>query len=68
MHFTRLWKSYCEKEKEKDMVRPILVVQVEDGTENILTRTNLHEVVRVIERQSSPLAVNEIVHCFGFDY
>ena len=63
-HFTQLWKSYCEKEKEKEAVRPILVVQVEDGTENILTRTNLPDVVRVIERQSGPLAVNEIVHCF----
>jgi type III restriction enzyme len=63
-HFTQLWKGYCDKEKEKDTVRPILVVQVEDGTENILTRTNLHDVVRVIGRQSGPLAVNDIVHCF----
>lgn len=31
-HFTQLWKNYCEKEREKDPVRPILVVQVEDGT------------------------------------
>lgn len=63
-HFTQIWKSYCDKEKEKETVRPILVVQVEDGTENILTRTNLSDVVRVIERQSGPLAVNEIVHSF----
>jgi type III restriction enzyme len=46
-------------------VRPILVVQVEDGVEGkTLTRTNLADVVRVIERQTGPLAVNEIVHCF----
>ncbi len=63
-HFTELWRGYCEKEKEKETVRPILVVQVEDGKENTLTRTNLPDVVRVIERQSGPLAVNEIVHCF----
>lgn len=63
-HFTQLWKGYCEKEKEKETVRPILVVQVEDGTGTTLTRTNLPDVVRVIERQSGTLAVNEIVHCF----
>lgn len=63
-HFTQLWKSYCEKEKEKETVRPILVVQVEDGTGGTLTRTNLPDAVRVIERQSGTLAVNEIVHCF----
>ncbi|HSL05255.1 MAG TPA: hypothetical protein VK901_17135, partial [Nitrospiraceae bacterium] len=39
-------------------------VQVEDGNDTTLTRTNLADVVRVIERQSGSLAVNEIVHCF----
>jgi type III restriction enzyme len=63
-HFTGLWQSYCQIEKEKESVRPILVVQVEDGTEQTLTRTNLSDVVRIIERQSGPLAINEIVHCF----
>lgn len=62
--FTKLWEDYCTREKEKDVVRPILVVQVEDGTENILTRTPLPDVVRVIERHTGPLALNEIVHCF----
>jgi len=63
-HFTKIWASYCEKEKEKEIVRPILVVQVEDGSENTLTRTNLSDVVRVIERHVGTLALNEIVHCF----
>lgn len=63
--FTKLWESYCTNEHEKEMVRPILVVQVEDGVEGqVLTRTNLSDVVRVIERQSGLLALNEIVHCF----
>lgn len=63
-HFTQIWEGYCQKENEKEVVRPILVVQVEDGTETTLTRTNLSDVVRVIERQSGTLTVNEIVHCF----
>jgi len=62
--FGKEWEDYCTTEKEKETVRPILVVQVEDGTESVLTHTSLEEVVRVIERQSGPLAVNEIVHCF----
>ena len=58
------WDKYCIKEKEKEHVRPILVVQVEDGNENILTKTPLNDVVQVIERQTGPLGLNEIVHCF----
>jgi type III restriction enzyme len=63
-HFTELWERYCQREKEKEMVRPILVVQVEDGNDQTLTRTNLWDVVQVIERKTGPLALNEIVHCF----
>lgn len=62
-HFTKLWEEYCIQEKEKGIVRPILVVQIEDGNGNALTRTPLDDVVRVIERQSGPLGINEIVHC-----
>jgi type III restriction enzyme len=62
--FTALWADYCAREKERDVVRPILVVQVQDGTEGSITRSPLADIVRVIERQSGPLALNEIVHCF----
>jgi type III restriction enzyme len=61
--FTKLWETYCIQEKEKEMVRPILVVQIEDGSGSVLTRTPLDDVVRVIERHSGPLGLNEIVHC-----
>ncbi len=63
--FTSLWGEYCQKENEKELVRPILVVQVEDGGEHTVTRSPLADVVRVIERQIGTLAVNEIVHCFN---
>jgi type III restriction enzyme len=62
--FIALWEDYCTREKEKDVVRPILVVQVEDGTDTILTRTPLADAIRVIERHTGPLALNEVVHCF----
>lgn len=63
-HFRERWDAYCTKEKEKEVVRPVLVVQVQDGTENTLSATPLHDVVTVIQRETGPLAVNEIVHCF----
>ena len=62
-NFTNLWESYCNKERD-ELVRPILVVQVEDGTDKVVTRSPLGDIVRVIERQVGPLSANEIVHCF----
>lgn len=62
--FTHVWRDYCRKESIED-VKPILVVQVEDGNEQTLTRSPLSDIVRVMERQTGPLGVNEIVHCFN---
>ncbi len=64
MHFCQRWESYCTKEKEKETVKPVLVVQVQDGTDTRLTLTPLDDVVQVLQRVTGPLAVNEIVHCF----
>jgi type III restriction enzyme len=62
--FRARWASYCIHEQEKEIVKPVFVVQVEDGHDGTLTRTPLNDVVRVIERQTGPLALHEIVHCF----
>ena len=62
--FTRVWRDYCQKEQEKEVVRPILVVQVEDGTDKTLTRSPIADAVRAIERHTGPLGPNEIIHCF----
>src|ERR1017187_4114262 len=63
-HFRERWDAYCTKEKEKEIVKPVLVVQVQDGSGDTLTATPLHDVVTVVQRETGPLAVNEIVHCF----
>lgn len=63
-HFRERWDGYCIKEKEKETVKPVLVVQVQDGHGDNLTATPLHDVVTVIQREIGALAVNEIVHCF----
>jgi len=63
-HFRERWEAYCTKEKEKEIVKPVLVVQVQDGSGDTLTASPLHDAVAVIQRETGPLAVNEIVHCF----
>lgn len=45
---TEMWASYCNDEGEP-RVWPILIVQVENGTDTQLTRTNLSDVLTAIE-------------------
>lgn len=63
-HYCERWGSYCSREREKEIVRPVLVVQVQDGSGDKLTNTPLNEVITVIERVTGKLDMNEIVHCF----
>jgi type III restriction enzyme len=42
------WKAYCEEEQEQT-VWPVLVVQVENGSDRQLTRTDLADALTVIE-------------------
>lgn len=58
------WQTYCQAEGIP-LVKPILVVQVEDGPGEILTRTDLATAVATIESATSePLAANQIAHAF----
>jgi type III restriction enzyme len=45
-------------------IRPILLVQVADGTKSKVSRTDLGLVIRHIEKALGPLAEGELVHCF----
>jgi type III restriction enzyme len=59
-----LWDAYCGEEGVRH-VRPILVVQVEDGSSNQLTRTNLTDAVQAIEDAvGRPLGDAELAHAF----
>jgi len=56
------WADYCAAESESN-VWPILVVQVENGTEKQLTRTNLSDALTVIESAiGRRLNEGEVVH------
>lgn len=59
------WATYCESENE-EIVRPILVVQVEDGTDREITRTDLAACIDLLEESlSRRLRPGEIVHTFN---
>jgi type III restriction enzyme len=58
------WKEYCEKENIK-LVKPILVVQVEDGSDNTYTRTDLQTCLTILEEAlGKKLIDGEVVHTF----
>jgi type III restriction enzyme len=58
------WDTYCRKEGEPLPVRPLLVVQVEDGHGKSLTNTKLDDVVTVIERTIGALSDENYAHAF----
>lgn len=59
---SQAWGAYCEAEQEQ-RVWPILVVQVENGTEKKVSRTDLKVALDVIEKAiGRPLHEGEAVH------
>lgn len=59
---TDLWDKFCKEEGEP-VVRPVLVVQVENATEQQLTKTSLSDALSVVESAiGRRLADGEIAH------
>jgi type III restriction enzyme len=59
------WATYCESEQET-IVLPILVVQVEDGTDKLATKSDLDAILSAIESVfGRSLVDKEIVHTFN---
>ncbi len=52
LEFGMRWAEYSAEQTMTRTVEPVLVIQVEDGNDKVLTRTNLNEVVTVVERAS----------------
>jgi len=62
VRMSRAWDVYCTAEQEQ-RVWPILVVQVENGTERQVSRTDLGVALDVIEKAiGRPLLEGEAVH------
>lgn len=58
------WKRYCKTQGIAPAVEPVLVVQVEDGTQTTLTRTDLAKSTDVLEKVYGHFAEGELAHCF----
>lgn len=60
------WRGYTQAQ-HLPAVEPALIVQVEDGNSEGLSRTNLDELIETIEAETGPLHPHEIAHCFEYD-
>ena len=61
----KAWSDYCLANNEK-MVRPLLVIQVEDGqtTEGLFSRTDIDQVVRSVRESIPDISAENLCHCF----
>ncbi|MBK5940280.1 DEAD/DEAH box helicase [Halochromatium roseum] len=63
MRMRRAWDAYCTAEHEPQRVWPVLVVQIENGTETQTSRTDLAAAIAAIERaMGERLREGEAVH------
>jgi type III restriction enzyme len=67
IEYGKQWKRYCKAQGIVPSVEPILVVQVEDGTQAARTRTDLAKAVDVLEKVYGRFGEGELAHCFQDD-
>ncbi len=61
------WAAYCVKNQITPVITPVLVVQVENGTKEQPTKTNLATCLKVIQDAVGHLPGNAFAHCFEDD-
>ena len=61
--YGKRWEVYCTAQGEPT-VRPILVVQVQDGSGKQLSKTDIADAIRVIQEEAGQLPTDAIGHCF----
>ena len=65
--FNNAWEKYCTTQEIENTVRPVMVIQVEDGSEKKLSNTDLNQLVQVVERVTGRLPENAWAHAFQED-
>jgi type III restriction enzyme len=60
------WRAYTQAQN-LPTVLPALIIQVEDGSSEGLSKTDLDKVIATIEHETGPLHSGEIAHCFEHD-
>lgn len=61
------WKKYCEKQSLEQTIEPVLVIQVEDGSEKQISKTNLGEIMKIVERVAGKIPDASWAHAFQED-
>lgn len=64
LEYAKEWNRYCKAQGIAPAVDPVLVIQVEDGTQTALTRTDLSKAVDVVEKVYGRFGEGELAHCF----
>lgn len=60
------WHDYAQAQG-LPTVHPALIIQVQDGSSDGISRTDLDEVIATIEKETGPIDPSEIAHCFEHD-
>lgn len=61
------WKKYCDSQSLENNVEPVLVIQVEDGSERQISKTKLDEIVKIVERVAGKMPDAAWAHAFQED-
>lgn len=61
------WEAYCAANAIAPAVRPVLVVQVENGTEKETTKTDLALCVKTLRDAGLGFGAEAFAHCFEHD-
>jgi type III restriction enzyme len=57
------WERYTSETGEA-VVKPVLLVQVQDGTEKVLTRTNLSQAIKALQDELPGIPAEGFAHAF----
>jgi type III restriction enzyme len=60
------WASYC-KDNHIPAIEPVLVVQVENGTDSLVTKTDLATCVNVLQKACGTFPSGALANCFEND-
>ena len=58
------WAAYCEAQHEGQTVRPILLIQVEDGSKARVSATDIDQVVTAVREEAGGLDEPAFAHAF----
>ena len=61
------WSDYTAEQMDKQPVHPAMVIQIEDGDSNRLTKTDLEQALRTLEQELGPISDDEVAHSFQED-